>query len=458
MNVRRVRARFPALRTRDGTRAPAYLDSACLSLVPREVLEAMEEYYTEYPGCAGRSVHRYSEEVGRRFEETREEFAGFFGASDPRGVVFVRNTTEAINLLAGGMTWRRGDRVLVSDREHNSNLVVWQRLARERGIRLETFGLPEDRPFDSDAFESAVARRPRVVSVFHTSNLDGRTLPLKEIVDRAHARGALVFADGAQAAPHRRIRLDRLGVDAYAVSAHKMLGPSGVGALLASPGLLDRLRPLLVGGETVEWTTLDDHALRASPHRFEAGLQNYGGVFGARAALRFLDRVGLEAVEAQQLAVNRAVGRGLEGEPRLRLLGPPDPRDRPSIFAFALDGVDPHDAAVYLDEGHGVLVRSGMHCVHSYYAARGLPGNVRASFYLYNDRRDAESLVDGVRELLGLVPDRRASGTSAGRTGSLPRAGPARRRAAGSATAVARSARPPRRAGPGRAGSATGSG
>jgi cysteine desulfurase/selenocysteine lyase len=458
MNVARVRSRFPALHPSDGSTPPVYLDSACLSLVPRDVLEAMEEYYERYPGCAGRSLHRFSEEVSRRYEGAREAFADFFGKADPRGVVFVRNATEAINVVAQGLPWKRGDRVLVTDREHNSNLVVWQRLARERGVRLDTFPLPDRASFESEAFEAALARRPRLVSLFHTSNLDGRTLPVEEIVQRAHDRGARVMVDGCQAAPHRRVALDRLGVDAYAISSHKMLGPTGVGALLATPDLLGSLRPLLLGGETVEWTTLGDHALRPPPHRFEAGLQNYAGVLGARAGLGFLERVGLDEVEAQQLALNRAVDRGLAGEPRVHLLGPPEPAERPSIFAFTLDGVDPHDAAVYLDEGHGVLVRSGMHCVHSFYAARGLSGNVRASFYLYNDRRDAKALVAGVRELLELVPPRRASGTSAGTTAPSSPGARAPPPAAGSGGAAARSARPRRRAGPGRAAYGGGSG
>ncbi len=458
MNVRALRREFPALERRGAGPAPAYLDSACLSLVPRAVLRAVEEYYVRYPGCAGRSVHRFSEEVGRRYEESREEFARFFGRREPAGVVFLRNATEAINLVGQGLPWKRGERVLITDREHNSNLVVWQRLVRERGVRLEVLPLSEDGAFDGDRLESELARGVRLVSVFHTSNLDGRTLPLREIVERAHDRGAAVLADGCQAAPHRKVDLDRLGVDAYAVSAHKMLGPNGVGSLLASPAFLADLRPLVVGGETVEWTTVTDHALRPPPHRFEAGLQNYAGVLGAGEGLRFLERVGLERVEAHQLELNRRVGRALDGEPRLRVLGPQDARERPSVFAFTLDGVDPHDAALFLDEGHGVLVRSGMHCVHSFYAARGLAGNVRASFYLYNDADDAERLVAGLRELLDLVPARRASGTSAATRASPPRAARGRRRGAGSGGAAARSAPPRRRAGRGRAGSAAGSG
>jgi cysteine desulfurase / selenocysteine lyase len=457
MNVRRWRAEFPALDPTDNAPPIAYLDSACQTLVPRAVLRAMEEYYTEYPGCAGRSVHRFSEEAGRRVEEAREGFARFFGRREANGVVFLRNATEAINLVAQGTHWKRGDRVLVTDREHNSNLVVWQRLVRERGLRLEVLRLDEDGGFDMDRFDRALRRGVRLVSVFHTSNLDGRTLPVAEIVERAHARGARVLLDGCQAAPHLRVALDRLGVDAYALSAHKMLGPTGVGVLLADPTLLGELRPLLLGGETVEWTTLLHHALRPVPYRFEAGLQNYAGILGAHAGLEFLDRVGLEAVAAQQLELNRRVTAGLAGEERLHILGPQAPSDRPSLLAFTLDGVNPHDAAVYLDEGHQVLVRSGMHCVHSYYAERGLSGNVRASFYLYNDRRDADRLLTGVRELLRLVRDGRASGTSAAGSARLPRVGTARRRAAGSAGAAARSARPRRRAVWGRAGSAAGS-
>ncbi len=458
MNVGRLRTAFPALAVRGKARPPAYLDSACMSLVPEPVLRAMQEYYTEYPGCAGRSVHRFAEEVGRRFEEAREEFARFFGRRDPAGVVFLRNATEAINLVARGLTWRRGDRVLVTDREHNSNLVVWQRLARERGIRLEFLRLSEDGGFDFDDYETALSHGVRLVSLFHTSNLDGRTLPLREIAERAHAHGARVLADGCQAAPHLAIDLDRLGVDAYAVSAHKMVGPNGVGALLADRAWLEEIAPLSVGGETVEWTTLESHALRPPPYRFEAGLQNYAGVLGAAAALRFLRGVGLEAIAEHQRALNERVTTALGNESRLHVLGPPAPRERPSIFAFTLDGVEPHDAALYLDEGHGVLVRSGMHCVHSFYRERGLTGNVRASFYLYNDRSDADRLIAGLRELLELVPARGPSGTSVATASRPARAAPGRRRAAGSAAAAARSARPRRRAGRGRAGSAAGSG
>jgi cysteine desulfurase / selenocysteine lyase len=452
-----LRADFPALATRAGRATPVYLDSACMSLVPTPVLAAMEEYYRDFPGCAGRSLHRFAEEVGRRFEGARAAYARYLGRSDARGIVFVRNATEAINLVAQGLTYRRGDRVLVTDREHNSNLIVWQRLAAERGIVLDVLPLPDDGEFDGDALDEHLARGVRLVSFFHTSNLDGRTLPVREIAERAHDRGAQVLFDGCQSAPHLRLDLDRLGVDFYAISAHKMLGPTGIGVLAAAPGPLGELRPLLIGGETVEWSTLTDHALRPPPHRFEAGLQNYAGVIGAHAALDYLDRVGLESVEARQADLNARVSAAFAGEPRVHVLGPSDPKRRPSIFAFTLDGIDPHDAALFLDEGHDVMVRSGMHCVHSWYERRGIPGNVRASFYFYNDRHDAEALIAGVRELLERLPADGASGTSAVTTASARRSDRGRRRAAGSTGAAARSVRPRHRGARGRAVSAAGS-
>jgi cysteine desulfurase / selenocysteine lyase len=417
----------------------------------------MEEYYRDFPGCAGRSLHRFAQEVGRRYEGARDAFARFLGRRDPRGIVFVRNATEAINLVGQGMDWHRGDRVLISDREHNSNLIVWQRLVAERGIRLEVLPLSEDGSFDPDPLERCLDRKVRLVSLFHTSNLDGRSLPVREITERAHDRGAQVMFDGCQAAPHEAVDLDRLDVDYYAVSAHKMLGPTGFGVLAGTPEGLAGLRPVLIGGETVEWSTLTDHLLRPPPHRFEAGLQNYAGAIGAHAAIDFLQRVGFDEVRERQLAVNVRVTDALEGESRLHLLGPKAPERRSTVFAFTLDGIDPHDAALFLDEGYHVMVRSGMHCVHSFYASRGIPGNVRASFYLYNDRRDADALVEGLRELLERVPGGPVSGTSAGTGASPPRRGSGRPRAAGSKGVAVRSAPLPRKGARGRAASGAGS-
>jgi cysteine desulfurase / selenocysteine lyase len=412
MNEAAIRAEFPALSDRPDRPAPIYLDSACMSLVPKAVLNAMEEYYRDYPGCAGRSFHRFAEEVNHRYEGSREAFHKFLHTPSPSEVVFVRNSTEALNIVGQGLTWSPGDRVIVSDQEHNSNLVLWQRLRDERGIFLDILKLGDDGRFDPEALEAKLTDRTKLVSVFQTSNLDGRSLPIREIAERAHARGARLMVDGCQAAPHRPVDLEALQADYYALSAHKMMGPTGTGVLAARrPEFLNELRPILLGGETVEWSTLESHALRAAPHRFEAGLQNYAGVIGAGAAVAFLRSHGHEEISAHDQSLNAEVTKELADEPRLKVLGPSAAADRPSIFAFTLAGVDPNDGALFLDEAHRILLRSGMHCVHSWYRARGLTGNLRASFYVYNTREDARALVGGVRELLDTIPATAASAT-----------------------------------------------
>ncbi len=395
---------FPALESRPGRRPPAYLDSACMSLAPRAVLEAQEEYYRDYPGCAGRSVHRWAEEVQRRYEEAREAFARFFQAPGSRHLVNVRNSTEGLNAVAQGLSWRKGDRVLVTDQEHNSNLVVWQRLRETRGIRLDFLPLPADRPFDEEAYQKALERRPALVSFFHSSNLDGRTLPARAVVEEAHDRGARVLLDGSQAAAHQPISLRSLAPDFYVLSFHKMLGPTGTGLLYIGPRDLETFPPWFVGGETVETTTYGSHAFRPPPHRFEAGLQNYAGVLGAAAALRYLRQHRFDELPAHLESLQRHLERELEGLEGLTRLGPTRARDRGAIFPFLLSGLSPEDVALFLDQGHDVFVRSGMNCVHSWYQARGLSGNVRASFHLYTGRQDVDRLVRGLRELRGRVP------------------------------------------------------
>ncbi len=396
-----IRSKFPALRARRGRPSPAYLDSACMSLVPDAVLEAMRAYYSEYPGCAGRSVYRWSEEVSERVERVRARWARFLGApGGASSVVFLKNSTEGINLVAQGLGLGRGDGVVISDQEHNSNLVPWQRLATEVGVRLRTLSLPADAAFDLAEYGRALETRPKLVSLFHASNLDGRLLPVEEIVARAHDHGARVLLDGCQAAPHRRVDLARIGADFYVVSGHKMLGPTGTGVLVGVPEALAELRPSALGGETVEETTLTGHRLRPPPYRFEAGLQNYAGILGMGAALEFLEGFGSGEIESHDRALNERLGRAAADLPSLRRIGPPRVEDRPSVFAFSLDGIDPNDAALFLDEGYGVMVRSGRHCVHSWYDAHGLDGTVRASFYVYNTPEEVDRLAAGVRELV----------------------------------------------------------
>ncbi len=392
----------------------AYLDSACLSLVPEVVLEAQREYYRDFPGCAGRSVHRWSEELSRRYERARETFARFLDASPDAALVNVRNTTEALNGVATGIDLPRGSSVLLTDREHNSNLLPWQREAERRGWRLRFLPLPDDRTFDEEAYLSELEKGIALVAFFHASNLDGRVLPARAIVEAAHDHGAQVLLDGSQAAPHEPVSLRRLGVDYYALSFHKMLGPTGTGLLALSPERAGTLPPWFVGGETVSTSSYEGHDLLPPPQRFEAGLQNYAGVLGAEAGVRYLERLGMVGSAAHLARLQERLASSLAGVDGLRVLGPREPRERGAIFAFDLEGVDPADVALFLDEGYGVLVRSGMNCVHSWYRARGLTGNVRASFHVYTDSSDLERLVAGLVELRARVP-RAGAATPPGR-------------------------------------------
>lgn len=390
-----LRDDFPLLSRPD---APIYLDNACMTLKPRAVIDAVSRYYEETPFCAGRAVYEGSLAVEQTMEAARSALAELLRGV-PEATVWTKNATEAVNLVAHAYPWKRGDVVLTTDREHNSNLVPWQMLL-PRGVKHEVVASREDGTLDLDAWQARLARGDvALVAAVHVSNLDGYATPARELVELAHERGAPVLLDGAQAAPHAPVDLARLGADFYAVSAHKMLGPTGVGALLSTPAALARLGPFMTGGDTVARTTYERAELLDAPAKFEAGLQNYAGIAGVEAAVSYLRRVGLAEIARHERTLALQVARGLEDAQGLHLLGAPIGA-RAGIVPFALDDLDPHALAILLEDKHRILVRSGDHCLHSWFNARGVPGAVRASFYLYNTAREAEAFVEAVRGLL----------------------------------------------------------
>lgn len=369
-----------------------------MSLKPRAVIDAVTRYYAESPYCAGRAVYEGSHDVERMVEDARAALARFLGASPP-GVVWTKNATEAINLVAHSYPWRKGDVVLTTDREHNSNLVPWQRLAA-RGVRHEVVPSKEDGTLDLDAFDARLAHGDvRLVAAVHVSNLDGYVAPAKDLVDVAHHRGAEVLLDGAQAAPHVPVDLARLGADHYAVSVHKMLGPTGVGALVSRPDALAKLEPFITGGDTVARTTYEGAEFLDAPARFEAGLQNYAGLAGVEPALDLLSKVGMREAERHGRALARRAAKGLDGTRGLKLVGAPL-ETRVGIVPLALDDVDPHALAILLEDKHRVMVRSGDHCLHAWFNARGVPGAVRMSTHVYTSEAEVDRFVDGTRDLL----------------------------------------------------------
>ncbi len=397
MDVSRIRKDFPVLQQKLKGRPLIYFDNACMALKPRQVIEKQNEYYEKYSACAGRSVHSLSRRVEELCQETRKKVSRFLGAKKSEEIVFTKNTTEGINLLARSLDLKKGDKVLTSDREHNSNHIPWL-LLRERGIEHDVVESNPDNTFDPELFQDKLDKNVKVVSIVHTSNLDGYTLPVKEIASIAHDNGSLVIVDGAQSAPHQEIDVRKLGADFFACSGHKMCGPTGTGILYGRSELLENLKPFMVGGETVINSEYTDFKLEKVPERFEAGLQNYGGIIGLGAAVDYLKKTGPSSIAKHEHELNKTITEGLKEIPDLFIIGPPDPKLRGGVVSFYMKGLEAHDIAIILDDTSNIMVRSGMFCVHSWFNYREVPGSVRASLYLYNTKEEAQVFVEKVKE------------------------------------------------------------
>ena len=400
MDTKRIRADFPILSKKRAGKPLVYLDSACMALKPRPVIDAVVEYYEEYPVCGERSVHRLSTKVSVMVDDVREQARAHFNAGSKDEVVFLRNTTEAINLVAHSFGLKRGDEVVGGDKEHNSNLAPWHLLRKRRGTRYTVVRSAPDGGFDLEAFKAAVTRNTKLVAIGHTANLDGTSVPAKAIADIAHDKGAAVLLDGAQSAPHEPVDVRKLDCDFFACSVHKMCGPTGVGILFGKMEHLEGMDPVNPGGSTVSGTTYADSDFLKPPRRFEGGLQDYAGLLGAGAAFSYLDRLGMDEVSSHVRRLNRRITKALDGEKGLRLIGPPSADLRGSIYSFLVDGVDPHDVALMLDESANIAIRSGNHCVHSWLRAHKLKGTARASLYLYNNEADCDAFVEALRAVL----------------------------------------------------------
>ena len=399
MDLRKIRQDFPLLQEGGGHKPIVYFDNACQSLRPEAVIDAVNEYYLESSACSGRSMHRLAAEVTRRVDQSRATVAKFLGAAKKEEIVFTRNTTEAINLVAQSLGLKAGDVVLIGDKEHNSNLIPWQRLAQKQGVVVRIVPSLEDNTFDLSAFDRLLDGPVKLVSLGYTSNLDGVTLPAGEVIKKAHQRGARVLLDAAQSAPHRQTNVKALDVDFLALSGHKILGPSGTGVLYGKYHLLEELEPFLVGGDTVASSTYTACEFLPPPEKFEAGLQDYAGILGLEAAVRYLQGVGFDAIQKQELLLNQSITAGIKDIPGLKLLGPADPKLRGGVVSFYIEGIDVHRMALMLDQMASIMVRSGQHCVHSWFNAHHLPGSVRASVSFYNLQEEADLFVASLKKI-----------------------------------------------------------
>jgi cysteine desulfurase/selenocysteine lyase len=370
------------------------------------VIDKINEYYNNYPGCAGRSVHKIATKVSLAMTEARVKIQKLINAREENEIIFLRNTTEAMNLVANGINLSQDEKVLTTDHEHNSNLAPWlyiqQRAGRDaqKSFKLEIVPSKHDNTFNLDAFEELMDKSVKMVSMAHTANLDGYTIPAQDIIKIAHEYGAMVMLDGAQSAPHKPVDVQKLDVDFFAFSSHKMCGPSGIGVLYGKRELLDELPPFIVGGSTVKTTTFNSLEFLPPPDKFEAGLQNYAGIVGTGAAAQYLLDIGLTDIEEHNIKLNRMMTSELVDLDEISLIGPKDPALRGNTFSFNIKGVNCHDVAMILDEVGNIMIRSGMHCVHSWFNHHNIDGSARAAVYLYNTEDEIKFFNEKVREII----------------------------------------------------------
>jgi cysteine desulfurase/selenocysteine lyase len=389
-----VRAQFPIFREpRD--KPLRYLDSAATSQKPDAVLEAMQRYYATCNANIHRGVYGIAEEATARYEDARRRVAGFIGAASPRELIFTRNSTEAINLVA--YSWARanlkaGDAIVLSVMEHHSNLVPWHILAAERGIELRHIPMTGDGELDLDAYDRLLAAgRVKLVSVVHVSNVLGTINPIEIIARRAHDAGALVLIDGSQSAPHMPVDVQALGCDFYVCTAHKMLGPTGIGALWGRRTLLEAMPPFLGGGEMIREVKLSHSTWNELPWKFEAGTMAIAEAIGFGAAVDYLKALGMDAVFAHDRELVGYAMERVREVPDLRVLGPSAER-RGGVLAFTLGDIHPHDVAAVLD-AEGLCIRAGHHCAMPLHEQLGIPASSRASFHCYSSRDEVDAMV-----------------------------------------------------------------
>ncbi|HJS30153.1 MAG TPA: cysteine desulfurase [Anaerolineales bacterium] len=398
LDVARIRRDFPILSREVRPGVPLiYLDSTATSQKPRQVIAAEERFYSLHNANIHRGIHTLAEEATAAYEEARSKVGRFIGVTNTREIIFTRNTTESINLVANA--WGRhflksGDLILLTEMEHHSNLVPWQILAADLGLRLEFIPVTEAGTLDLDAYQSLLDMGPSLVSFTQMSNVLGTITPAKDIIRMAKEAGAATLVDAAQSVPHFPVDVLDLGVDFLAFSAHKMLGPTGIGVLYGRQELLEAMPPFLGGGDMIKRVRLRTFSPNELPYKFEAGTPAIAQAVGFGAAVDYLSSLGMEVVAQHETEIVAYALERLEEIPGLRLLGPPA-EYRGGVVSFILDGLHPHDIAQVINED-GIAVRAGHHCAMPLHEKYGIPASTRASFYVYNTPEEVDRLVDSL--------------------------------------------------------------
>jgi len=402
-----IRAEFPILHREVKGKPLSYLDNGATVQKPSAVIEAIDSYYREHNANVHRGVHQLSEEATDLYEGARKTVASHINAASPREVIFTRSVTASINLVA--QSWGQdnlgpGDRILLTEMEHHSNIVPWYLIAERTGAQLEYVGIDEEGRLNMDELDAALAREPKIFAFTHVSNVLGTTNPVTEIVAKAKAAGALTLIDGAQSAPKMSLDVQAIGADFYGFTGHKLYGPTGIGVLHGRRELLDQMGPFEGGGSMISKVTKDKITWASVPAKFEAGTPPIAEAAGLGAAVKWIDEIGLDAIAAHERELTEyALPRLLE-VPGLRVFGPKDLADREAIISFELDGVHPHDVSEILDR-HGVAVRAGHHCAQVLMKRLGVPATTRASYAVYNTNEETDRLIEALhdaRRIFGL--------------------------------------------------------
>lgn len=399
--------KFPILKRKLHGRRLVYLDNAATTQKPLPVLTAMEDYYCRHNANVHRSIHTLSQEATALYEGAREKMRQFLNAEHREEIIFTKGATESINLVArsfGESELRAGEEILVSEAEHHSNLVPWQELAKRKKLRLKYIPVDKAGKLAEKNLRPLLTRQTKLLALAHASNFFGTVNPVKKIIGLAHRRGIRVLLDGAQAGGHLPLDVRQLDADFYALSGHKMYGPTGIGVLYAKRELLEAMPPYQTGGEMIEEVTWQNSTWNELPWKFEAGTPNIAGAVGLGAAADFLQKIGLREILAHERALTAYALRKLRAIPRLRLFGPLEPKQRLGILSFVIPGLPAHDLATLLDRA-GIAVRTGHHCTMPMHRKLGLDASVRVSLGLYNRRADIDALIEGIkhaRRLFGI--------------------------------------------------------
>ena len=404
----RIREDFPVLKRIINGKPLIYLDSACMALKPRQIVEAMNEYYEQFPACGGRSIHRLGEEASNAYTAARGKFAKFMNAAHEEEIIWTRNATESINIVARCVKLPAGSKIITTSLEHHSGSLPFVERAKRDNHPIEIVKAQPDGTFDIEDWKKAIDGNTGLISVVHSSNVTGTVAQIKDIVEIAHDRGALVMCDDAQYAPHHPLDVQALDVDFSSVSVHKMCGPTGMGVLYGKEEHLNSMDMFMHGGDTVSDVRFEDGQIIPEylppPEKYEAGLQNYAGAIGAGAAAEYLQSIGMHEIEKHERSLLSIVLKELVDMDHVNIIGTDDISIKTGLATFIVDTVESaHDVATFLNEEYSVMVRSGWHCVGPFHYQLGIEptrGTARASFYLYNNRNDVDIFLDGMRALI----------------------------------------------------------